>query len=142
MAAKKTGWTHFPHGADIGLCGFGPTLETSFEQTALAMIAAVTDPSWVRTVMPVNIECEAPDPELLLVDWLNALIFEISTQGILFGRFEVHIEGDRLTGKAWGEPVSQQRHKPAVELKGATYTALEVKRESGGTWVARCVVDV
>ena len=142
MAAKELGWTHFPHGADIGLCGFGPTLEISFEQTALAMTAAVTDPSGVRAVMPVDIECEAPDPELLLVDWLNALIFEMSAHRMLFGRFEVHIDGSRLTGRAWGEAVEQHRHEPAVEVKGATYTALEVKQESNGAWIARCVIDV
>lgn len=142
MAARKSGWTHFPHGADIGLCGFGATQEISFEQTALAMTAAVTDPSWVRPAKQVVIECQAPDAELLLVDWLNALIFEMSTRGMLFARFEVHIDGDRLSGRAWGEPISQQRHKPAVEVKGATYTALEVKRESDDNWVARCVIDV
>lgn len=142
MTARKHGWTHFPHGADIGLCGFGSTLETSFEQTALAMTAAVTDPSWVRSVNEVVVECEAPDPGLLLVDWLNALIFEMSVQHIIFGRFKVHIDGNKLTGQAWGEPVSRQRHKPAVEVKGATYTALEVKQESDGSWVARCVIDV
>lgn len=142
MTSKEFGWRHFPHGADIGLCGFGPTLEISFEQTALAMTAAVTDPSGVRAEMPVNVECEAPDPELLLVDWLNALIFEMSAHRILFGRFEVHIDDSRLTGRAWGEAVEQHRHEPAVEVKGATYTALEVKQESNGAWIARCVIDV
>lgn len=142
MPARKSGWAHFPHGADIGLCGYGPTLETAFEQTALAMSAAVTDPSWIQPRTSVRVECEAPDPELLLIDWLNALIFEMSTAGMLFGRFEVHIDGGRLTGTAWGEPVSRERHRPAVEVKGATYTALEVKRDGDGNWVARCVVDV
>jgi SHS2 domain-containing protein len=142
MVAPASGWAHFAHGADIGLCGYGPSLEQAFEQTALAMTAAITDPAWVRHLHSIRIECHAPDPELLLVDWLNALIFEMSTGGMLFGRFEVGIEGNSLTGLAWGEAVSPQRHKPAVEVKGATYTALEVKQDSGGNWVARCVVDV
>jgi tRNA nucleotidyltransferase (CCA-adding enzyme) len=33
------------------------------------------------------------------------------------------------------------RHHPAVEVKGATYTALRVAPEGGG-WVAQTVVDV
>lgn len=142
MPATKSGWAHFPHGADVGLCGYGPTMEAAFEQTALAMSAAVTDPSCIRPRTGVQVECEAPDPEMLLVDWLNALIYEMSTGGMLFGRFEVHIDGGKLTGTAWGERVSRERHKPAVEAKGATYTALEVSQDDDGNWVARCVVDV
>jgi len=34
------------------------------------------------------------------------------------------------------------RHRPAVEVKGATYTALRVAQEADGAWVAQCVVDV
>jgi tRNA nucleotidyltransferase (CCA-adding enzyme) len=78
---------------------------------------------------------------LLLVDWLNALVYEMSTQHLLFGRYEVRVDGSRLEGTAWGEPVDLVRHAPAVEVKGATYTALEVQ-ESNGCWTAQCVVDV
>ena len=90
----------------------------------------------------MEIQCEAPDDELLFVDWLNALVYEMATRKLLFGRFEVHINGARLTARAWGEPVSAAKHQPAVEVKGATYTALRVAQEQNGEWVAQCVVDV
>jgi SHS2 domain-containing protein len=38
--------------------------------------------------------------------------------------------------------VDPVRHEPAVEIKGATYTALRVERRLDGHWVAQCVVDV
>ncbi|HET20312.1 MAG TPA: archease, partial [Chromatiales bacterium] len=60
---------------------------------------------------------------------------------MLFGRFEVRIETGRLRATAWGEPVDQARHQPAVEVKGATLTQLAVRQE-GDLWVAQCVVDV
>jgi tRNA nucleotidyltransferase (CCA-adding enzyme) len=34
------------------------------------------------------------------------------------------------------------KHQLAVEIKGATYTALRVAQEKNGYWVAQCVVDV
>jgi SHS2 domain-containing protein len=135
-------WTHFVHGADIGVEGRGPTLDAAFEQAAVALTAVITDLALVDPVEPVEIACEAPDPELLLVDWLNALIYEMATRRLLFGRFRVTIEGDRLTATAWGETVEVARHHPAVEVKGATYTQLSVTRTENGTWTARCVVDV
>jgi len=134
-------WEHFPHEADMGVRGIAETREQAFEQAALAMIAVVTDLANVNAREAVTIACEAPDDELLLVDWLNSLIFEMATRKCLFGRFAVRIDGHRLTATAWGEPVDRERHQPAVEIKGATYTALRVVQENG-QWTAQTVVDV
>jgi SHS2 domain-containing protein len=134
-------WEHFPHEADMGVRGFGGTLAEAFEQAALAMTAVITDPAGVEPREAVPIACEAPDAELLLADWLNSLIYEMATRRMLFSRFEVRIDGGRLTAQAWGERADPARHHPAVEIKGATYTALRVGRDDG-TWVAQTVVDV
>jgi tRNA nucleotidyltransferase (CCA-adding enzyme) len=136
-----SGWEHVPHDADIGVRGFGQTLEQAFEQAALALTAVVTHAE-VRPQTSVQVSCEAPDPELLLVEWLNAIIYEMAVRTMLFGRFTVHIEGTRLEGTLWGEPVDIERHAPACEPKGATYTALKVAQGADGTWSAACVVDV
>src|SRR5574340_386996 len=135
-------WAHFPHQADMGVRGVGPTLAAAFEQVALAMTAVVTDPDRVAAAQAVEIRCEAPDDELLLVDWLNALILEMAARHMLFGRFEVILDGQILHATAWGEAVDTQKHQPAVEIKGATYTELKVGRDESGRWLAQCVVDV
>ena len=134
-------WEHFSHEADMGVRGIGRTREQAFEQAALALTAVVTDPANVHAAEPVAVEASAPDDEMLFVDWLNGLIYEMATRNLLFSRFEVHITDHRLEGHAWGEPVVGERHQPAVEIKGATYTALRVAEENG-MWVAQCVVDV
>jgi tRNA nucleotidyltransferase (CCA-adding enzyme) len=135
-------WEHFPHQADMGVRGIGLSREAAFAQAALAMTAVVTDPGTVRPVEAVEIACEAPDDELLLVDWLNALILEMAARHMLFSRFDVSLEGQRLHATAWGEAVDLQTHQPAVEIKGATYTELKVGRDGSGRWLAQCVVDV
>lgn len=134
-------WEHFPHLADIGVRGIGPSKEAAFEQAALALTAAITEPAGVAPHMRVDIACRAPDDELLLAEWLNALIYEMATRRMLFGRFAVSIRDHVLTGEAWGEPIDRARHAPAAEAKGATLTALKVAAENGA-WVAQCVVDV
>jgi tRNA nucleotidyltransferase (CCA-adding enzyme) len=125
-----------------GSAGIGPTRETAFEQAALALSMAVTDLSRIAPREMVEIACEAPNDGFLLVDWLNALICEMSTRRMVFGRFAVGTEDHRLRGRAWGEPVDPARHAPAVEPKGATLTALKVERRDDGAWVAQCIVDV
>ena len=134
-------WEHFPHLADVGVRGRGRSKAQAFEQAALGLTAIVTEPARVASTIPVAVACEAPDDELLFVDWLNRLIYEMATRRMLFGRFEVRCEGSRLDATAWGEPLDVARHQPAVEPKGATYTALHVARENGN-WIAQTVVDV
>ena len=135
-------WEHFAHDADIGVRGRGETLAEAFAAIALALTAVVADPGSVRPERGVEIACAASDPEALLFDWLNAVIYEMDTRGLLFARFEVAINADRLLATAFGEPVEPARHHPALEVKGATYTALRVGRDERGRWVAECVVDV
>jgi tRNA nucleotidyltransferase (CCA-adding enzyme) len=135
-------WQHFPHEADVGVRGVGETLAGAFAEAAVALTAAVADPASVSPLQPVEISCEGPDTEVLLVDWLNAVVYEMATRGMLFGRFDVAIEDGRLRATAWGEKVRVEKHQPAVEVKGATYTALKVARDAQGRWLAQCVVDV
>jgi tRNA nucleotidyltransferase (CCA-adding enzyme) len=140
MVQKR--WEHFPHDADIGVRGIGPSKAEAFEQAALALTAVIVEPRELSPKEMVAISCEAPDDELLLFDWLNALVYEMATRHLLFGCFEVCIDGQRLHAKAWGEPIDVARHQPAVEIKGATLTCLRVGQEANGEWVGQCVVDV
>lgn len=138
---NRAAWEHFPHDADVGVRGFGSTPAEAFEQAALALTAVVTHAE-VKPVTSIKVNCEAPDLELLFVDWLNAVIYEMAVRKMLFSRFAVTIEGTRLKGVLWGELVDVTRHAPACEPKGATYTALQVKENAKGLWSAGSVVDV
>lgn len=135
-------WSHFEHRADIGVEGRGATPAEAFEQVALALTAIICDPDLVEPTARISLACDEPDLELLFVDWLNALIYRMATEHMLFGRFQVQIDGGHLQAEVWGEPVTRSRHRPAVEVKGATYTALSVKPVADDGWCARCVVDV
>ena len=135
-------WTHFEHMADIGVRGIGPSREAAFEEAAQALSAVVTDPGLVRPQTMLEVDCYAKEDGLLLVDWLNALIYEMSVRCMVFGKFEVHISDGHLHGRVWGEAADPLRHRPAVEIKGATFTELKVTRDAQGLWIAQCVVDV
>ena len=148
-------WEHFPHQADIGIRGLGLTREQAFEQAAIALTAVITDPDKVEPEEKLEITCQAPDDELLLVDWLNGLLYEMDTRRMLFSRFDVRIEEHpqaekdtsgasqhRLNATAWGQKTDVSKHHPAVEVKAATYTALSVRQDENGNWIAQCIVDV
>ncbi len=140
--AIKPKWENFAHQADVGVRGIAATKEQSFEQAALALTAVITDLSAVNLEQRINITCEAPEDEMLLVNWLNSLLYEMATRQMLFGKFEVFIKDNRLSALAWGERLDVSRHNPAVEVKGATCTCLSVKEDGNKYWIAQCVVDV
>jgi SHS2 domain-containing protein len=140
-AEQKGEWEHFPHDADVGLRGWGATPAEAFEQAAYALTAVVTRAK-VNPKVSVRLTCKAQDLELLFVEWHNAIIYEMAVRNMLFGRFAVRIENDRLEGTLWGESVDVKRHAPACEPKGATYTALKVAKDDCGRWSAACIVDV
>ncbi len=131
----------FEHQADIGIRGFGNTLEESFANAAAALYSVIVNVGNIEQREKKVLTVSAPDRELLLVEWLNALLSLSDIERMVFSRFEVSIEGTSLTGVAWGESLDRERHEPRVEVKGATYHLLSVKEE-GNRFVAQCVVDV
>ncbi len=113
-----------------------------FEAMGEALTAVMTDPAAVRNDATIIIRCSAPDNAILLVDWLNALIFEMATRRMVFSAWQVRLDGCDLEARVEGEEIDRERHKPVVEVKGATYTALSVEQDSDGQWHGQCIVDV
>jgi len=135
-------WEHFSHGSDIGVRGIGSSVEEAFEQAAIALTAVVADVTTIEQRKMVEVRCDAPDLELLLVSWLNMVIYEMAVRRMLFSKFQIVLTGCSLTGTLVGEKVEPERHQVAVEAKGATVTALSVKCDQDGQWLAQCVIDV
>jgi SHS2 domain-containing protein len=131
----------FDHEADIGVRGFGESIEAAFGTAALAMYSVMVKIDAVHPHEKRVVSASAPDIELLLVEWLNALLSLSDVERMVFSRFEVKISGTNLSGTAWGEPLNRTRHEPKVEVKGATYHMLSVAK-NGERYVAQCVVDV
>jgi SHS2 domain-containing protein len=131
----------FEHESDIGIRGFGKTLEEAFENAAIALYSVMVNVGAIEPKNMRTISATASDHELLFVEWLNALLSISDIERMVFSRFEVAISGVSLTGRAWGEHLDQIRHQPHVEIKAATYHMLCVKKE-GEVFLAQCVVDV
>jgi tRNA nucleotidyltransferase (CCA-adding enzyme) len=132
----------FIHDADIEVRVVGNSKEEALKQAALALTAMMTDPEKVELKETVAINCEAPDDAPQFADYLNALVYEMATRKMLFGSFELLLDGHQLYACAREEKVDVAKHEPAIEVKGDTYTDLAVKQEKDGSWMAQWVVDV
>lgn len=133
-------FAYFEHDADMGIVGRGERIEEAFEHAATAMFAMMADPAQIRPQASVAIEFEEADVELALVTWLNLLLGQARSRGLIFGRFKLRRDGARWSGTAEGEPWRDGLER-GVEVKGATLTGLAVTQRNG-IWEARCIVDV
>jgi len=131
----------FDHKADVGVRGYGKSMEEAFENGAKALFSVMVDLKDVKPEVREDISCEASDLEMLFVEWLNTLLSLSHLSGRLFCDFRVTIKGNSLTGSAWGEGIDRGRHHIMTEVKGATYSMLKVGKE-GDVYIAQCIVDV
>ena len=132
----------FEHTADLGLRVRAPNLDTLFAEAAACLFSAVLeDIGAVRTERSATVELSGTDREFLLFDWLRELLLRFDADHLVFGRFEVQVRDDGLSGTAWGEPLDQARHLLAHEVKAITYHELKVVRD-GDEWLAEVIVDI
>jgi SHS2 domain-containing protein len=137
----RKNWEHYSHTADMGIRGFGESMEEAFAAIALAMVAVNVDPKKIEQKQKIEVTCTERDRELLLISWLNSILYEMVTRKMLFSKFQVEINDGRLTGCAWGEKLDIKKHEPVMEIKGVSYSDLKVIQENG-KWTAQCIVDV
>jgi SHS2 domain-containing protein len=132
----------FEHTADLGLRVRAADLDTLFAEAAACLFSAVVEElSSVRPETAVTVEIAGEDREYLLFDWLKDLLYRFDAEHMLFGRFEVKVRDDGLTGTARGEALDPARHVLAHEVKAITYHELKVEKTDDG-WLAEVIVDI
>lgn len=130
------------HTADVGIVVRASTLPELFETAAEGMCAFLIDPLTVENRAWRERRVEADDLAGLLVAWLNDLLVLLSAEEFVPKVFVVDEVGEhRLRATVHGEPVDPARHHFRLDVKAATYHALDVRREEHG-WTARIIFDV
>lgn len=132
--------------SDLAFVARGETLEEVFAAAADALLAATLDgPAELEARVEHPLHLEEPDLELLLLAFLNELVFLRDARGWLLRAGELEIEttkgAARLEGRAVGEAIDPSRHRLGTEVKAATAHGLRVARCADG-WEAHVTLDV
>lgn len=141
-------WTLIEHTADVGLDVRAPTLDALFVDAAAGLFDVITDVDRIGLGEERTFEVSAEAPDLLLVAWLEELLYRFDTVGELFARGEARVADDGRDGHAWtlhanmrGERFDPARHPLKVQVKAITYHGLELARDEHG-WRARVIFDL
>ena len=135
------------HTADMGIRGWGGSLEAALEETAASMFELMAD---IRGLVPrvdVTIACTGKDEEELLVEFLNTLIYKADIEELILcdtviERLEKNAQEWSLEAAARGVPRKEITEKLLMEVKAATYCGISVAETEEGKWTAQCVVDL
>lgn len=138
-------WAVVEHTADVGIEVRAATLEALFVDAAAGFCDVITEVARVATGEERTFEVDATGLDLLLVAWLEELLFRFETTGVLYPHGEASVEGKgdswSLRARMRGERFDSARHPLKVQVKAITYHGLEVARDEQG-WRARVIFDI
>jgi len=129
------------HTADVGIRVTAESPEALFETAALALTELMTDTTTVEPKLERTMELQEESLDLLLVCWLQEILYLVDTEGLVFSVFEVRIEGTKLQATLRGEPFNPEVHPRKSDVKAVTYHHLEVTTHDDG-WHAQVILDI
>jgi SHS2 domain-containing protein len=129
-------YEYLDHTADIRVHAVGNSLEEAFKQAVLATMNIMTDINKISMNVEKQVECQAPDKEMLLVDYLTEYLALFDIENILFADVEIKkIEYDEQSGIfsirsiAYGQLFDPEIHEMRSEVKAVTFSYLKIVEE-------------
>jgi SHS2 domain-containing protein len=119
------------HTADVKIRASAPTLEALFSETFMAMMQVMYGKERCgRTIREIRIE--STDNESLLADFLSEVLFVSEVEGLVFSDARIRINGFSLIAELRGESFDPLRHSTGTEVKGISYSGLEIVHNANG----------
>ena len=130
------------HTADIGIVAYGADIKQVFANAALGLFNLMADLDNLKEDVKREIELSAEDIEVLLVEWLNELIYISEVEHIIFKRFEINeLSNTQLKATCFGEKIKPGQHRLKREIKAATYHMLRLNKENG-SYKVQIIFDI
>jgi protein archease len=134
------------HTADVGFELRTPTLEELFDEARRALLMVIFERPPEEGAEEGEIQLSAPDLEMLLVRWLNELIYLVQGVGFVPVGAEIRIQRRdgaslSLEARIAGAPLLLEEFGWQGEIKSATFHGLEIANDDEG-WHARVILDV
>jgi len=133
--------------SDLSFVARGARVEDVFAASAEALLAAtLDDPATVVAREHRSLTLEEPELELLLLRFLNELIYWKDAEQLLLRTETLRIRrgaAASLEARLAGERIDPERHRLEGDVKAATAHDLQVRQRNGdGGWEAAVTLDV
>jgi SHS2 domain-containing protein len=119
------------HTADIKIRVRAPSLEALFSETLNAMMQIIFGTDRVGYIHK-EIRIESSGNESLLTDFLSEVLFICEVENLVFSDADIKINGLHLSAELKGEQFDPLRHSGGSEVKGISYSGLEITNDTNG----------
>jgi len=137
---ESKGYFEVAHTADLALFVQGASLDELFQHAAHGLVELMGCQRG-EAARPVTHEValESPDIESLLVDWLNEILYLVTTEAFVPEHFVIsHLTDTSLRASIQGvTPGHISKY-----IKAATYHELSLRRDSSGNYQVTIVFDI
>lgn len=128
--------------ADVGLEAWGSTVEEALMQAGNGLASLISETSSVTGEISEEIEIVSGDPQGLLVNFLNEVIFLTETKDFLpLKTASLSIDGSTLRARMTGCRYRPEDHQRNICIKAATYHGLTIEKKTGQVTV-KVIFDV
>ena len=120
------------HATDAFIEVTAPNLKDAFTIAAQSVVDITIDSATVEEKDEMVIKVIGKDLRYLLFNWLEAVIYQLITEGFAIKRFEVDLQKNEkyeIIAKSFGEPIDLKKHHFKVEIKAPTFHLMEVSEE-------------
>ena len=130
------------HTADIGIIAYGTDIKQVFANAALGIFSLMAKLDDIKEDAQRDLVLSAEDEEVLLVEWLNELIYIFDVEHIVFKRFEIDkLSGNQIKARCFGQKIKPGQHKLKREIKAATYHMLRISK-SNSNYEVQVIFDI
>lgn len=133
--------------ADIAFEATGATLEEMFISAADAVTnTQLENLKQIKPKIEKKFSLKAGEPERLLHDFLQELIFLKDAELLLFREYELKVrktrEGLVLDAVAKGDTIDPKKHNLLVDVKAVSWHHFKVEKVGESGWKAVVIIDV
>ncbi|RKU28698.1 protein archease [Candidatus Poribacteria bacterium] len=140
---KKQTYEYLEHTADAGMRVWGDSVDLLFTNAAMGLFGMMAVIDSIDETVSMDIEVRADSIEMLLVAWLDELIYQHEVEELFFKRVEIlSINSEELFARVHGEPTNFDKHIVYTEIKAVTYHQLYVREIENGVWEAQVIFDL
>lgn len=117
------------HATDAFIEVTAPNLKEALTIAAESVVDTTIERSTVDEKDEMIIKVSGKDLKYLLLNWLEAVIYQLITDGFAIHRFEIDLQKRKqyeLSAKTFGEPIDLKKHHFKVEIKAPTFHLMEI----------------
>ncbi len=104
-------------------------LPEAFLTAANSVVETTLDRNTVEEKEEMVIKVQGKDLRYLLFNWLEAVIYQLITDGFAIKRIQLDLQKNEeyeISATSYGEPIDLKKHNFKVEIKAPTFHEMEI----------------